>query len=85
MWYNRLSEYILKKGYVNNAICPCVFTKKSLSGFVFIVVYVDDLSIIGTQKDVNDARTHMKEEFEMKYLGKEKEYSCINQTIRKGC
>ena len=22
MWYNRLSEYLLKKGYVNNPICP---------------------------------------------------------------
>lgn len=25
MWYNRLSDYLLKKGYVNNKICPCVF------------------------------------------------------------
>ena len=30
MWYNRLSDYLLKKGYVNNEICPCVFIKKSL-------------------------------------------------------
>ena len=27
MWYNRLSEYLLKEGYVNNLICPCVFIK----------------------------------------------------------
>ena len=72
MWYNRLSEYILKKGYVNNAICPCVSIKKSSSGFVIIAVYVDDLNIIGTQKEVDDDRTHMKEEFEMKDLGKTK-------------
>ena len=72
MWYNRLSEYLLSKGYVNNAICPCVFIKKSSSGFVIIAVYVDDLNIIGTQKEVDDARTHMKEEFEMKDLGKTK-------------
>ena len=43
-------------------------------GFVIIVVYVDDLNIIGTQKEVDDARTHMKEEFEMKDLGKKKFY-----------
>ncbi|RVW17178.1 Retrovirus-related Pol polyprotein from transposon RE1 [Vitis vinifera] len=24
MWYNRLSEYLLKEGYVNNPICPCI-------------------------------------------------------------
>ena len=28
MWYNRLSKYLLKIGYVNNSICPCVFIKK---------------------------------------------------------
>ena len=72
MWYNRLSEYLLKKGYVNNEICPCVFIKKSLSGFVINAVYVDDLNIIRTPKEIDDARTHMKEEFEMKDLGKTK-------------
>ena len=58
---------------MNNAICPCVFIKKSSSRFVIIAVYVDELNIIGTQKEVDDdARTHMKEEFEMKDLGKTK-------------
>ena len=28
MWYNRLSEYLLKEGFENNPICPCVFIKK---------------------------------------------------------
>ena len=46
MWYNRLSEYLLKEGYVNNPICPCVFIKKSETGFVIIAVYVDYLNIV---------------------------------------
>ena len=29
MWYNHLSEYLLKEGYVNNPICLCIFIKKS--------------------------------------------------------
>jgi hypothetical protein len=29
MWYNRLSEFLLKKGYVNNPDSPCVFIRKS--------------------------------------------------------
>ena len=48
MWYNRLSEYLLKEGYVNNPICPCVFIKKSETGFAIIAVYVDDLNLVGT-------------------------------------
>jgi hypothetical protein len=29
MCYNRLSEFLLKKGYTNNDDCPCVFIQKS--------------------------------------------------------
>ena len=52
MWYNRLSEYLLKEGYENNPICPCVFIRKTISGFVIIAVYVDDLNIIETTKEI---------------------------------
>jgi hypothetical protein len=45
MWYNYLSKYLLKKGYNNDLICPCVYIKKSESNFAIIGMYVDDLSI----------------------------------------
>ena len=48
MWYNRLSDYLINKGYENNVIYPCIFINKTIFGFVIIVVYVDDLTIIGT-------------------------------------
>ena len=48
MWYNHLSEYLLKEGYANSPICPCIFIKKSETGFAIVVVYVDDLNLIGT-------------------------------------
>ncbi|GKC45257.1 retrovirus-related pol polyprotein from transposon TNT 1-94, partial [Tanacetum coccineum] len=72
MWYNRLSNYLIGKGYKSNLICPCVFIKKITFGFVIIVVYVDDLNIIGTSKEINEVVMHLKEEFEMKDLGKTK-------------
>ena len=72
MWYNRLSEFLLKRGYSNNDDCPCVFIKKSETGFCIISVYVDDLNIIGNTQDIDEARNHLKTEFEMKDLGKTK-------------
>ena len=48
MWYNRLSGYLLKEGYMNNPICPCIFIKKLESRFAIIAVYVDDLNLVGT-------------------------------------
>lgn len=72
MWYKCLSDYLLNKGYVNNPICPCVFIKKTTFGFVIIAVYVDDLNIIGTDKEIVETMIYLKEEFEMKDLGKTK-------------
>jgi hypothetical protein len=49
-----------------------VFIRKSSTGFCIILVHVDDLNIIGHTKDIDEARNHLKTEFEMKDLGKTK-------------
>jgi hypothetical protein len=72
MWYNRLSEFLLKKGYVNNPDSPCVFIRKSQKGFCIVSVYVDDLNIIGYAEDIEEASAYLKTEFEMKDLGETK-------------
>ena len=71
MWYNRLSEFLLQKGHTTNDDSPCVFIKKSQTGFCIISVYADDLNIIGHQA-INEARNHLMTEFEMKDLGQTK-------------
>ena len=68
MWYNRLTEYLLKEGYVNNSICPYVFIKKSKFGLTIITVYVDDLNLIWTPEELTKAANYLKKEFEMKDL-----------------
>jgi hypothetical protein len=70
MWYNCLNEYLWREGYNNDPICPCVFIKKSESNFVIIVVYVDDLNIIGTHEEILKTINYLKKEYEMKDLGK---------------
>jgi hypothetical protein len=72
MWHNRLNEFLLNKGYSNNDDYPCVFIHKSSTEFCIISVYVDDLNIIATELDINEAQDHFKMEFEMKDLGKTK-------------
>jgi hypothetical protein len=66
----RLKEFLLNKGYSNNDDCPCVFIRRSNTGFCIISVYVDDLNIIGHARDIDEARNHLKKEFVMKDLGK---------------
>ena len=72
--YNRLSKYLLKEGYANNPICLCIFIKKSKIVFAIISVYVDDLNLIGTPKELTRTANYLKREFEMKDLRKTKFY-----------
>ena len=72
MWYNFLSEYLIKDGYINNPICPCVLIQKSELGFAILAVYVDDINLFGTPGELTKAATYLKDEFEMKDLGKTK-------------
>jgi hypothetical protein len=37
-----------------------------------VSVYVDDINIIGNEQDINEARHHLKADFEMKDLGQTK-------------
>ena len=72
IWYNRLSEYLLKEGYANNPICSCIFIKKSKTETAIIAVYVDDLNLVGTPEELTRIEKYLKKEFEMKDIGKTK-------------
>jgi hypothetical protein len=49
-----------------------VFIRKYTTRFCIILVYVDDLDIIGHIKDIDETRNHLKMKFEIKNLGKTK-------------
>ena len=72
MWYKCLSEYLMKEGYKNDPIYPCVFIKKSEIRFAIIVIYVDDMNLIGTPEELSKTVEYLKKEFEVKDLGKTK-------------
>ena len=75
---------------------PCAFIKKTTLEFIIIIVYVDDLNIIGTYKEILETVIYLNEEFKMKDLRETKyciglqiehfkvKYFCINQTILLG-
>ena len=67
-----MSEYLIKEGYINDLICPCVFIKKSEIEFAITVVYVNDMNLIRTPKEISKTVDYLKNEFEVKDLGKTK-------------
>ena len=56
----------MNEGYANNPIYPCIFIKKLETGFEIIIVYVDDLNLVGTFKELTKTAKYLKNEFEMK-------------------
>ena len=81
MWYNRLSEYLLKEWYVNNPKCPCIFIKKLETRFAIIAVYVDDLNLVGTPEELTRTTNYLKNEFKMKDIGKQNSVSVCRSRI----
>jgi hypothetical protein len=56
MWYNRLSEFLLKKGHINNPDSPCVFIRKSLNEWHNVLIF----NITGSRfklKNADDGRS----------------------------
>ena len=47
------------------------FIKKSRLGFAIIIIYVDDLNIIGTSKELLEIIEYLKKELKMKDLKKQ--------------
>ena len=80
MWYNHPSKYLLKDGCANIPICQSIFIKKSKIGFAIVVVYVDDLNLVGTLEKLTRITKYLKNEFEMKDLGKTK--FCLGLQIK---
>jgi len=72
VWHKRLIEYLLKEGYKNDPICSCIYMKRSKNEFPIIIVYVDDINIVGTPNELTKAIDCLKKEFEMKDLEKAK-------------
>ena len=66
MRYNWLNEYLLKEGYKNDPIYPCIFMKRSGNEFAIISVYVDDINIIETPEELDETINCLKKEFEIK-------------------
>jgi len=70
MWYNCLSKYLLKEGYINDPTCPSIYMKILENKFSIVVDYVDDINIVRTPNELTKTIDSIKKEFHMKNLGR---------------
>ncbi|KNA13496.1 hypothetical protein SOVF_116290 [Spinacia oleracea] len=69
-WFSKLSETLIKFGYIQSKADYSLFTKTTQHDMTIILVYVDDLLISGSiEEDIRALKDMMSNTFHMKDLG----------------
>ncbi|GJW21961.1 retrotransposon protein, putative, ty1-copia subclass [Tanacetum coccineum] len=69
-WNKRFDDEIKKFGFSQNADEPCVYLKASGSNVTFLILYVDDILIMGNSIPMlQDVKSYLRRCFAMKDLG----------------
>jgi hypothetical protein len=69
-WNLRLDEVVKGFGFIQNGEEACVYKKESGSSKAFLILYVDDILLIGNDANfLNEIKESLKKSFSMKDLG----------------
>ena len=72
MGWNNLVEYgtiDLVNSFWNNEAYPYIFIRVKKTWFVILAIFVDDLNLIGSPKEITDIFVTLTKEFEIKDIG----------------
>jgi hypothetical protein len=70
MWYQKFDTYILGLGFVRSRADHCIYSKQVGNHFVYVVLYVDDMLLVGNNMDVmKEVKSQLSSKFDMKDLG----------------
>lgn len=69
-WYASLSTFLISKGYHHSSVDSSLFIKHNNSSFTTLLVYVDDLIIVGNNLDeITHIKSDLNSRFRIKDLG----------------
>ena len=68
-WYGRIDSYLQKMGFVKSDVDPNLYYLRVGDEPLILVLYVDDLFLIGSSKLIKDYKENLAVEFDMKDLG----------------
>jgi hypothetical protein len=68
-WYGRIDSFLMSLGFTKSKVDPNLYYKVEDSGPVILLLYVDDLFLIGNDNLIAECKSKLASEFEMKYLG----------------
>lgn len=78
-WNEKINSFLEKENFIRSKNDYCLYVKTSGNDRTFIVLYVDDLLICGTNKEnVDEIKIKLTKNFKMKDIGKISNYLGIN-------
>ena len=70
MWYHVLRDFLISHGFLYDLTLPCIFILSQSSKYLIIIVYVDDLNMIGSPSLCKYAEILLTAQFDTKLFGK---------------
>jgi histone deacetylase 1/2 len=69
-WSDNIGQYLVTSGFQTSNVDFSLYVKRTDHGIVIIVIYVDDLIILGdSDADISNLKKFLKQKFEIKDLG----------------
>jgi len=69
VWHGHFDKIICSGGYMPTKVDPCIYMKVTKEGPLFMCVWVDDCTLIGTPATIKQIKAHLKKYLKMKDLG----------------
>ncbi|MCY6524885.1 reverse transcriptase domain-containing protein [Actinobacillus pleuropneumoniae] len=70
-WYERIDSYLMKLGFTRSEADPNLYFKVEYDKPIILVLYVDDLFLIGADPLIHKCKRELASKFEMKDQGLE--------------
>ena len=78
-WNLRLTKYLIKSGFTQSMVDPCLFSKHGELGTIYVLAYVDDLMVVSSDTElIGDFKSCLSQEFDIKDLGEIGDYLGMN-------
>ena len=70
MWNNVINDFLTKLDFVRSEIDHCIYFKRSEDSIVYILIWVDDLTIAASDITImNNVKAQLSSKFKMVDLG----------------
>ena len=68
-WYGRIDSFLTSMGFTKSKDDPNIYMNIMDDEPAILLLYVNDVFLIGNEKQIKDCKKNLAEEFEMKDLG----------------